>query len=141
MALTTSIPLRRIAPKISDPQAPATLSVAGALGSLIFGAILLKGIDEVNAKIDSVSASEKATLLDQMADSVFMPYVVMAIVLFMLGLLMRKAPLPNVEVAMETNSQSKGESQKTIFQYPHLWLGMLTPVSYTHLTLPTILLV
>ena len=104
--------------------------VAGALGSLIFGAILLNGIDEVNAKIDSVSASEKATLLDQMADSVFMPYVVMAIVLFMLGLLMRKAPLPNVEVAMETNSQSSGESQKTIFQYPHLWLGMLTLFVY-----------
>ncbi|MCH1471114.1 MAG: MFS transporter, partial [Flavobacteriaceae bacterium] len=104
--------------------------VAGALGSLIFGAILLNGIDEVNAKIDSVSASEKATLLDQMSDSVFMPYVVMAIVLFMLGLLMRKAPLPNVEVAMETNSQSSGESQKTIFQYPHLWLGMLTLFVY-----------
>ena len=104
--------------------------VAGALGSLIFGAILLKGIDEVNAKIDSVSASEKATLLDQMADSVFIPYVVMAIVLFVLGLLMRKAPLPNVEEAMETNLQSSGESQKTIFQYPHLWLGMLTLFVY-----------
>ena len=104
--------------------------VAGALGSLIFGAILLKGIDEVNAKLDSVSASEKVTLLDQMADSVFIPYVVMAIVLFVLGLLMRKAPLPNVEVAMETNSQSSGESQKTIFQYPHLWLGMLTLFVY-----------
>jgi glucose/galactose transporter len=104
--------------------------VAGALGSLIFGTILLKGIDEVNAKIDSVSASEKASLLDQMADSVFIPYVVMAIVLFVLGLLMRKAPLPNVEVVMETNSQSKGESQKTIFQYPHLWLGMLTLFVY-----------
>ena len=104
--------------------------VAGALGSLIFGAILLKGIDEVNAKIDSVSASEKATLLDQMADSVFIPYVVMAIVLFVLGLLMRKAPLPNVEEAMETNLQSSGESQKTIFEYPHLWLGMLTLFVY-----------
>ena len=44
--------------------------VAGALGSLIFGAILLKGIDEVNAQLDSVFALEKVTLLDQIAESV-----------------------------------------------------------------------
>jgi glucose/galactose transporter len=104
--------------------------VAGALGSLIFGAILLRGIDEVNAQLDSVSASEKATLLNQMADSVFTPYLVMAIVLFVLGLLMHKAPLPNVEAAIDANTKSHGESQKTIFQYPHLWLGMLTLFVY-----------
>ena len=104
--------------------------VAGALGSLIFGAILLKGIDEVNAQLDSVSASEKALLLDQMADSVYTPYVMMAIVLFVLGLLMRKAPLPNVDAAMDDNEQSSEKSQKTIFQYPHLWLGMLTLFVY-----------
>jgi FHS family L-fucose permease-like MFS transporter len=104
--------------------------VAGALGSLIFGVILLKGIDEVKAQLGSVSAIEKATLLDQMADSVFTPYVIMAIVLFVLGVLIRKAPLPNVEAAIDTNTQSDGESQKTIFQYPHLWFGMLTLFVY-----------
>ena len=104
--------------------------VAGALGSLIFGAILLKGIDEVKAQLDSVSLSEKATLLDQMADSVFTPYVIMAVVLFVLGLLMRKAPLPNVEAAIDANTQSDEVTHKTIFQYPHLWLGMLTLFVY-----------
>lgn len=104
--------------------------VAGALGSLIFGVILLKGIDEVKAQLDSVSLSEKATLLDQMADSVFTPYVIMAVVLFVLGLLMLKAPLPNVEAAIDTNTQSDEETHKTIFQYPHLWLGMLTLFVY-----------
>ena len=104
--------------------------VAGALGSLIFGAILLEGIDEVNAQLDNVSNLEKARLLNQMADSVFIPYIVMAIVLIVLGLLIRKAPLPNVEATIGTNSQSHGESHKTIFQYPHLWLGMLTLFVY-----------
>jgi glucose/galactose transporter len=104
--------------------------VAGALGSLIFGAILLNGIDEVNTQLDSVSADEKAILLDKMADSVFIPYVVMAIVLFVLGLMMRKAPLPDVEVALDANEQPHGESQKTIFEYPHLWLGILTLFVY-----------
>ena len=54
----------------------------------------------------------------------------MAMILFVLGLLMRKAPLPNVESAIETNIYSNGKSQKTIFQYPHLWFGMLTLFVY-----------
>ncbi|HCE54600.1 MAG TPA: glucose/galactose MFS transporter [Lutibacter sp.] len=104
--------------------------VAGALGSLIFGAILLSGIDEVKEKIGSVSESEKGVLLDTMADSVFMPYVIMAAVLFVLGLLIRKAPLPHVEPA-PIEETDIGETAKTsIFQFPHLWLGVLTLFVY-----------
>ena len=54
----------------------------------------------------------------------------MAIVLFILGLLMRKAPLPNVDATLDDNEQSSEKSQKTIFQFPHLWLGMLTLFVY-----------
>ena len=104
--------------------------VAGALGSLIFGALLLKGIDEVQDKLALVSDIEKATLLDQMADSVFVPYVVMAVVLFVLGLLMRLAPLPHVEAVEEDSQMKEINTQKSIFQYPHLWLGMLTLFVY-----------
>jgi len=104
--------------------------VAGALSSVIFGAILLNGIDEVKDVISQVSPEEKGDLLDQMADSVFMPYLIMAIVLFVLGLLMRRAPLPHVEAedSIEEGTQSGGK--KTIFQYPHLWFGMLTLFVY-----------
>ncbi|MDD7888048.1 sugar MFS transporter [Flavivirga sp. 57AJ16] len=103
---------------------------AGALGSLIFGALLLSGIDDVKEKLGSVSADEKGILLDTMADSVFMPYLVMAIVLFILGILIRKAPLPYVE-ATETEETKDGETPKTnIFQFPHLWLGVLALFVY-----------
>ena len=104
--------------------------VAGALGSVIFGAILLKGIDEVKDVISQVSAEEKATLLDQMADSVFVPYLVMALVLFVLGLLMRRAPLPHVEAEVDAEAESQSGGKKTIFQYPQLWFGMLTLFVY-----------
>ncbi len=103
---------------------------AGALGSLIFGAILLAGIDEVKDKLGTASVEEKAHLLDTMADSVFMPYLIMAIVLFVLGILIRKAPLPHVEASPIEESES-GETTKTsIFQFPHLWLGVLTLFVY-----------
>ncbi len=103
---------------------------AGALGSLIFGALLLSGIDEVKDKLGTVSLEEKSQLLDTMADSVFLPYLIMAAVLFVLGILIRKAPLPHVEAAPIEES-AEGESTKTsIFQFPHLWLGVLTLFVY-----------
>lgn len=104
--------------------------VAGALGSVIFGALLLSGIDEVKDLVSQVSADEKAALLDQMADSVFVPYVVMAIILFVLGLLMRRAPLPHVEAEARNEEETQFGGSKTIFQYPHLWFGMLTLFVY-----------
>jgi len=104
--------------------------VAGALGSLIFGALLLSGIDEVKEKIGTVSLEEKSQLLDTMADSVFVPYLTMAVVLFVLGLLIRKAPLPHVEAAPVEESSNGANSKTSIFQFPHLWLGVLTLFVY-----------
>ena len=104
--------------------------VAGALGSLIFGAILLSGIDEIKEKLNTVGTAEKLQLLDAMADSVVTPYIVMAVVLFILGLLIRRAPLPHVE-ADPIEEAKDGETIKTsIFQFPHLWLGVLTLFVY-----------
>ena len=104
--------------------------VAGALGSLIFGAILLSGIDSVKDKLNTVSIEEKGQLLDTMADSVVLPYIIMAVVLMVLGILIRKAPLPHVE-AEPIEETKDGETSKTsIFQFPHLWLGVLTLFVY-----------
>lgn len=104
--------------------------VAGALGSLIFGAILLSGIDEIKEKLSVVGDAEKSELLNTMADSVVTPYIVMAGILFVLGILIRRAPLPHVEA--EPIAEAKdGETTKTsIFQFPHLWLGVLTLFVY-----------
>jgi glucose/galactose transporter len=103
---------------------------AGALGSLIFGALLLSGIDDVKEKLGTVSIAEKSQLLDTMADSVFTPYLIMAAVLFVLALLIRKAPLPHVEASI-VEEKNDGKTAKTsIFQFPHLWLGVITLFVY-----------
>lgn len=103
---------------------------AGALGSLIFGALLLSGIDEVKEKLATASIEEKAVLLDTMTDSVFMPYLIMAAVLLTLGLLIRKAPLPHVEAAEVKEIDGETDTKTSIFQFPHLWLGVLTLFVY-----------
>jgi len=104
--------------------------VAGALGSLIFASLLLSGIDAVQDKLADATTSEKAVLLDTMADSVFTPYVIMAIVLVLLGILIRKAPLPHVEPIENKESVDGSTSKKNIFQFPHLWLGVLALFVY-----------
>lgn len=104
--------------------------VAGALGSLIFGALLLSGIDEVNEKLSTVSGPEKEVLLDTMANSVYVPYIVMAAVLALLAILIRKAPLPHVE-AEPIKETDKGKTEKTsIFQFPQLIFGVITLFMY-----------
>ncbi|WP_282136489.1 sugar MFS transporter [Seonamhaeicola maritimus] len=104
--------------------------VAGGLGSVIFGAILLSGIDDIKEKLVTVDASEKAELLNTMADSVVTPYIVMAVALFLLGVLIRKAPLPHVE-AEDSEEVETGTTAKTsIFQFPHLWLGVIALFVY-----------
>lgn len=104
--------------------------VAGALGSVIFGAILLSGIDEIKDKLSVVDSTEKASLLDTMADSVVTPYIAMAVVLFILGILIRKAPLPHLEAASIEENTSGAKAKSSIFQFPHLWLGVLALFVY-----------
>ncbi|AUP78703.1 sugar MFS transporter [Flavivirga eckloniae] len=104
--------------------------IAGALGSLIFGALLLSGIDKVKDQLTNASAEEKSLLLDTMADSVFMPYVIMAVVLLILGLLIRKAHLPHVEAAEAEDTEAGATTKTNIFQFPHLWIGVLALFVY-----------
>ncbi len=104
--------------------------VAGALGSLIFGAILLSGIDEVKELLKTASPEEKEALLSSSADNVFMPYVIMAIVLFVFAILIRKAHLPHVEPDPIEESEDGTTTKTSIFQFPHLWLGVLTLFAY-----------
>ncbi len=104
--------------------------VAGGLGSIIFGTILLTGIGDVKEKLKVLSGQEKADLLDATASEVIMPYIIMAIVLFVLGLLIRKASLPNVEAESISDENSTQTKKTSIFQFPHLLLGVLALFVY-----------
>jgi FHS family L-fucose permease-like MFS transporter len=104
--------------------------VAGALGSVIFGAILLTGIDDVKEQLKTISEVEKEQLLNTTADGVVMPYIIMAIVLVILGLLIRKAPLPQVEAEPIEETKDGEKSKTSIFQFPHLWLGVIALFVY-----------
>lgn len=104
---------------------------AGSLGSILFGALLLSGIDKVKDQLELADGAEKAELLDTMANSVITPYIVMAIVLFILGILIKWAPLPKIEASNNANNENIETVNKTsLFQFPHLWLGVLALFVY-----------
>ncbi len=104
--------------------------IAGALGSTIFAALLLSGIAGIKDRLSTVSTEEKSELLNTMADSVVTPYLVMASALFILGILIRKAPLPHVEASNNEKTDNSHAHKKNIFQFPHLWLGVVTLFVY-----------
>jgi glucose/galactose transporter len=100
------------------------------LGSFIFGTLLLSGIDDVNEQLKTVDGAEKEQLLDTMANSVFVPYIVMAVVLILLGILIRKAPLPHVEPEEEEVVPGVKTQKTSVLQFPHLILGVIALFLY-----------
>ncbi len=105
--------------------------VAGALGSIIFGALLLNGIEDVRKQLNSpgITDSVKNELLNNMANSVVLPYIIMAAILFILAIGILKAPLPDINNESEDENDEK-VSFWGIFKHPHLLLGALTLFFY-----------
>lgn len=108
---------------------------AGALGSIIFGVLLLSGIKEINEKLDLFKGAERDAILDQMADSVVGPYIIMAIALGILGVLINFAPLPDLNLGENEEEEGSSDadlssSKTSVFQFPHLLLGVLALFMY-----------
>lgn len=101
---------------------------AGILSPVILGAVVLTGIDELVIRLETMDAMAKAAELDILAHKVIMPYVVMAIVLFVLAALVRFSALPEVDAEEEESSDET--SRTSITQFPYLWLGALAIFVY-----------
>jgi MFS transporter, FHS family, L-fucose permease len=66
---------------------------AGVIAPLILASIILKDSKELQAKLaESIDAATRTTLLNELSGRVIMPYIVMAVILVLLGLLIRFAP-------------------------------------------------
>ncbi len=105
---------------------------AGAIAPVILASIILKDSDALQEKLSTAAdAIMRAGLLDEMAHRVIMPYIVMALVLLILGFIIRIAPLPEIDT--DTEDVETGESninKKSIWQFPHLILGVVALFFY-----------
>lgn len=100
--------------------------VAGMLAPLVFGAIVLKDVDLFEEKVKAADAATKETLLNDFAASVYWPYIIMAIILFLFALWITRSALPEIKTS-DVNKEPVGSTgnKSSIFQYPYLLLGAL----------------
>jgi len=103
---------------------------AGIISPIILSSFVLKGVNELEAKVNAAQSQEaKDIILGAFASQIYKPYVIMGVVLLLLGFWILKSPLPEIKTseanvqALNANGTAKGKS--SIFQFRHLWLGSL----------------
>jgi fucose permease len=105
--------------------------LAGAIAPIILAYFIFSDGDAFIQSLEGMDAAARAEALDGLASRVIGPYGVMSAVLLILGLLIRFAPLPEIEDEEETPEELASIAGKTnIFQFPHLILGVITLFFY-----------
>ena len=102
--------------------------IAGMLAPVLIGSLVLHGIGDLAAKVDVADAATKAELLNEFAAKIHTPYLVMAGVLVLVAIAILFSPLPEIKPS-EANAEQAGDTgskgKHSVFQFPHLWLGVL----------------
>ena len=101
--------------------------VAGMLSPLIVGALVLKNATSIEEKINTATdLSQKNMLLNELAQRVITPYLIMAIILAITAFMIKISSLPEIESKEEDPTNIKPLLQKSsVMQYPYLLLGVL----------------
>ncbi len=100
--------------------------VAGILAPIVIGSLVLHGIGDLDAQVQAADAATRAQLLGDFAAKIHTPYMVIAGVLLLVAVGVLFSPLPEVRAAEANAGTLEGATEKrSIFQFPHLWLGVL----------------
>jgi fucose permease len=86
--------------------------VAGTISPIILGALILQGANELMESAQNLSGEEKSIILNNLAQRVILPYVIMAIVLVLLAFMIRFAHLPEVDTDNEETVTLNKKSKK-----------------------------
>ncbi len=100
---------------------------AGMISPLIVGALVLKNATSIELKINTASTqSEKEILLNELAQRVITPYIIIAVILVIMAFMIKRSSLPEIELEEKETPGNKLVAQKTsLVQFPHLLLGVL----------------
>lgn len=90
---------------------------AGVVAPMVFTALILSGFQDVAGELTQVQ-------IDDMANSLVMPYLGMAIFLGLLALAVKKSPLPELESEEEAEGDDHQGHLKEALSHPNLVLGV-----------------
>ncbi len=111
---------------------------AGLLAPLVFGALVLTGLDDFDARVKAALTVEaRDALLNAFAAQVYWPYMIMAALLALLALWIARSSLPDIDPASANEGRLTGDASGlggattlSVFAYPHLWLGVVSLFLY-----------
>jgi FHS family L-fucose permease-like MFS transporter len=103
--------------------------LAGAIAPLILAYFILSDGDTLIKNLAGLDDLARNTALDGLARRVINPYLVMSGILFLLGLLVRISPLPEIEAEQEQEDKMLS-AKNSIIQFPHLILGVIALFFY-----------
>jgi MFS transporter, FHS family, L-fucose permease len=109
--------------------------VAGIMANLLFGAVLLKNADAIQAQLSdaATTAETKLQLLTELSNRVVLPYTVLAIFLALVAVVIYRSSLPDISTKASDGSDGDTELSRgrtSIFQFRHVWLGALAIFMY-----------
>lgn len=98
---------------------------AGVVAPMVFTALILSGFQEVGGDLSQ-------TQIDDMANSLVLPYLGMAIFLGLLALAVKKSPLPELASEADSNEQNNDNQGhlKEALSHPNLALGVVALFFY-----------
>ncbi len=98
---------------------------AGIIAPLLLAAAILKPTDtELFQQLPMMDEVARNAALDQLIRRVILPYSIMAVVLFVLGIIFKYSLLPEIDTDRENPTDIETDNGKTsIVQFPHLILG------------------
>ena len=97
------------------------------LSPIMLGALVLKNATEIESKVtQTTDPAVREELLNELAGRVITPYIIIGIVLILLAVLIQKSTLPEIAEAPEDPKAAlAGPAKTSVFQFPHLVLGIL----------------
>lgn len=100
---------------------------AGIIATYLFGMMALKDGDALLAKLNTMDAVQKAVALDGLASRIIIPYIGMAAILAIIGIMVKISGLPEIDPDVENagDHTSTHVPRTSIFQYPFLLLGVV----------------
>lgn len=103
--------------------------LAGVIANLIFAAVVIRQSDRVlmqEIEAGVYTGHDLDAALDNLIKGVITPYLILAIALFIFGIVIRYSVLPELDPRMVNKQSEEDEkSRKTIYQYPALILGVV----------------
>lgn len=105
--------------------------LAGAIAPLILAYYILQDGDSFVQSLSTMDSAAKELALNSLSHRVIGPYLVMTAILVLLGIFVRYAPLPEIDMEQESDSSNDQINSKTsIFQFPQLILGAIALFFY-----------